>query len=290
MAQGIQPDQEHLSAIINAPAPSDTVQLRSLLGLLSWYNEFIPNFASVVMPLRTCLKDESGFHRSEEAKQSLTEVKKLLIHSPALALFDPGLPVIISTDASAYRLGAVFSQVGAVDQEHTVAFASRTLTLAEQKYSNIEKEALACVWAVEKWRTYLWGRKFTLRTDHQAMTTLLTTKGTDRAGMRIARWAACLLCFNYSVEYRAGSENHSADCLSRLPLPLASDAELNTEPEFVTLESTGPIAIPQDEFDAASARCPELSALHSQIACGWPPSPAALDPVLHLISYSEVRV
>ncbi len=79
---------------------------------LSWYNKFIPNFASVVMPLRTCLKDESGFHWSEEAQQSLADVKKLLIHSPALALFDPGLPVIISTDAFSYGLGAVFSQVG----------------------------------------------------------------------------------------------------------------------------------------------------------------------------------
>ncbi len=75
---------------------------------------------------------------------------------------------------------------------------------------------------------------------------LLTTKGTDRAGMRIAWWAARLLCFNYSVEYRAGSENHTADRFSRLPLPLASDAELDTEPEFDALVSTGPIAIPQD--------------------------------------------
>ncbi len=220
------------------------------------------------MPLRTCLKDESGFHWSEEAQQSLTEVKKLPIHSPALALFDPGLPVIISTDASAYGLGTVFSQVGADDQEHTVAFTSRTLTLAEQKYSTVEKEALACVWAVEKWRTYLWGHKFTLRTDHQALTTLLTTKGTDRAGTHIARLAARLLCFIYSVEYHVGSGNHTADCLSRLPLPLASDAELDTEPEFVALVSTGPIAIPQDEFAAASACCPELSALRSQIVCG----------------------
>ncbi len=94
----------------------------------------------------------------------------------------------------------------------------------------------------------------------------------------------CTLCFNYSVEYRAGSENHRANCL---PLPLDSDAELDTEPECVALVSSGPIAIPQDEFAAASARCPELSALRSQIAYGWPPSPAALDPVLRL--YNKLR-
>lgn len=110
-SQGIQLDQEHLSAIIDAPAPSDAVQLRSLLGLLSWYNKFIPNSASVLMPLRACLRDESGFRWSDEAQQSLADVKKLLVHSPALALFDPGLPVVISTDASAYGLGAVFAQI-----------------------------------------------------------------------------------------------------------------------------------------------------------------------------------
>uniref|UniRef100_A0A8C2ARP7 Reverse transcriptase domain-containing protein n=1 Tax=Cyprinus carpio TaxID=7962 RepID=A0A8C2ARP7_CYPCA len=242
-SQGIQLDQEHLSAIIDAPAPLDAVQLRSLLGLLSWYNKLIPNSASVLMPLRACLRDESGFRWSDEAQQSLADVKKLLVHSPALALFDPALPVVISTDASAYGLGAVFAQICTDVQERTVAFASRTLTSAEQKYSTVEKEALACVWAVERWRTYFWGCRFTLRTDHQALTTLLTTKGTDRAAMRIARWAARLLCFNYTVEYRAGSENHTVDCLSRLPLPLTSDAESDTEPEFVALLSTGPTAI-----------------------------------------------
>lgn len=91
--------------------------------------------------------------------------------------------------------------------ERTVAFASRSLTPAERKYSIIEKEALACVWAAEKWRTFLWGTRFTQRTDHQALTTLLHTKGLGRAGMRIARWSARLLCFTYDVVYRAGAQN-----------------------------------------------------------------------------------
>lgn len=143
------------------------------------------------------------------------------MNSPALALFDRDLPTIISTDASDYGLGAVFTQLHPDHTERTVAFALRMLTPTERKYSTVEKEAFTCVWAVEKWRTYLWGRKFTLRTDHQALTTLLLTKGTDRAGMRIARWSAHLLCFTYDVVYRADSLNHTADCLSRLPLRAA---------------------------------------------------------------------
>ncbi len=101
---------------------------------------------------------------------------------------------IVSTDASDYDLGAILSQVGPDGIERTVAFASHTLSAAECKYATVEKEALACVWAVERWRTYLWGRRFTLRTDHQALTTLLTTKGVGRAGLRVARWSARLMC------------------------------------------------------------------------------------------------
>ena len=113
-------------------------------------------------------------------------VKTRIVNSPALVVFDPSLPTIVSTDASDYGLGAILTQVHPDNTERTVAFASRSLTPAERKYSIVEKEALACVWAAEKWRTFLWGTRFTLRTDHQALTTLLATKGLGRAGMRIA--------------------------------------------------------------------------------------------------------
>ena len=160
---------------------------------------------------------------TEAAQSSFDEVKQLLIASPALALYDPTLRSVISTDASDYGLGAVFDQIQLDGTEKPVAFASRTLTVTERKYSIVEKEALACVWATEKWRTYLWGHRFTLRTDHQALTTLLTTKGIGRAGMRVARWSACLLYFDYDIVYRPGSQNDTADCLSRLPMPLPAD-------------------------------------------------------------------
>lgn len=122
------------------------------------------------------------------------------MNSPALSLFNPELPTVVTTDASDYGLSAVLTQMHYDGTERTVAFASRTLTQTERKYSTVEKEALGCVWATEKWRTYLWRRHFTLRTDHSPLTTLLASKGQGRAGMRIARWSSRLLSFNYDIQ------------------------------------------------------------------------------------------
>lgn len=255
--------------------------------MLSWYGKFIPNYATVVEPLRACLRQDATFEWTDKAQQCFLRVKQLLIDSPALALFNPDFPKIISTDASDYGLGAVFTQLHPDRTERTVAFASRTLTPAERKYSTVEKEALACVWAVEKWRTYLWGRRFTLRTDHQALTTLLSTKGADRAGMRVARWSARLLCFTYDVEYRAGTLNHTADCLSRLPLPAAFPLAGDMEPELVALLSMAPVSVTPGEFEDASSSCPELASLRQQITQKWPPSVKAVSSVLQ--PYFKIR-
>lgn len=208
-------------------------------------------------------------------------MKQLLVNSPALALYNPDLPTNISTDASDYGLGAVFSQIHPDKSERTVAFTSRTLTTSERKYLTVEKEALACVWAVEKWRTYLCGRTFTLHTDHQALTTLLSTKGGDRAGMRMAHWSARLLCFNYEVQYRPGCHNSTVDCLSRLPLPSeATCPDSDIEPEQVALLTSALMAVTPKEFATASASCPEMCALRAQIQKGWPRSSSHLDPLL----------
>lgn len=110
-ADSILPDQEHIDALLKAAPPSDAVALRSFLGLVSWYSKFLPNFATVVAPMRACASDKDKFTWTPAAQNSLEEVKQLLVSSPAFALFDPSLRPVISTDASNYGLGAVFAQV-----------------------------------------------------------------------------------------------------------------------------------------------------------------------------------
>ncbi|CAM5077366.1 unnamed protein product [Eretmochelys imbricata] len=151
-------------------------------------------------------------------------VKDLIVHSPILALFTPALPTIITTDASDYGLGAVLTQ-------------------------------LACVWATEKWRTYLWGHTFKLCTDHSPLMMLLTTKGLGRAGYRIAKWSARLLSFNYELEYKLGNQNVVADCLSRLPLP-SPDGTPEDEDVVAALITSTLTAVTKEQFQAACSACP----------------------------------
>lgn len=286
-ANGILPDREHLDAVREAPPPSDAAALQSFLGLVSWYSKFLPGFATVVAPMRECAKEKGQFSWTPAAQSSFEDVKQMLVSSPALAIYDPTLHSVISTDASDYGLGAVFAQIQSDGTEKPVAFASRTLTDAEKKYSIVEKEAMACVWATEKWRTYVWGHRFTLRTDHQALTTLLTTKGMGRAGMRIARWAARLLCFDYNVVYRPGSQNHTADCLSRLPIPAPADSSADLESEIVALISSTLCSLSVTEFENACAACPEMEMLRKKITHGWSPSIKTVSQ--DMIPYFRVR-
>ena len=111
-------------------------------------------------------------------------------------------------------IGAVMSQLqGGV--ERPIAFASRALSPTEQRYSVGEREALACLWACERWHMYLYGRAFTLRTDHQALTTLLATSGIGHKPLRLHRWADCLQQYNFRLHFTPGRENVVADLLSR---------------------------------------------------------------------------
>uniref|UniRef100_A0A3B3T9U7 Gypsy retrotransposon integrase-like protein 1 n=1 Tax=Paramormyrops kingsleyae TaxID=1676925 RepID=A0A3B3T9U7_9TELE len=277
-ANGLHPNPEHVLAMTQAPSPHDAHSLRSFPGLTGWYSKFIPNYASLVEPLRALLRNSTSFSWTVEAQERFSQVKQLIASSSALALFDPFLSTTVTTDASDYGLGAVLTQWHG-HTEKTVAFASRTLTDCERKYSTVEKEALACVWAAERWRTFLWGRHFVLRTDHSPLTTLLSSKGVGRARMRIARWSARLLCFNYTIEYKPGRDNVTADCLSRLPLSCAETTE-DVELEMVAVLTSDFAAVTEEELRRACDQCSVLSQVKSYITNGWPSTVKGLDPAM----------
>ena len=137
----------------------------------------------------------------------------------------------LAADASSYSLGCVLSHVFPDGSERPIAYASRSLTLAERKYSQIEREALAIVFGVSKFRMYLWGRHFQLFTDHQPLLMLFGNKKPipEVASSRVQRWALALSAYNFSIHYKSGKKHANADMLSRLPC----SEQLTAESEYI---------------------------------------------------------
>ena len=216
---GISPTEKLLVAIKNAPEPRDVDQLRSYVGLLNFYGKFLPNISGRMSKLYDLLKNVpwawSDEHKKlfEESKNWLTS-KSLLIH------YDSTKPLTLTCDASATGIAAVISHTTESGQERPIAYASKTLSDAEKKYSQVEKEALAIIFGVKKFHKYLFGRKFVLYTDHKSLTTIFGEKKGIPAvtTARLQRWAIVLSAYDYKISHKKGSDIANADALSRLPI------------------------------------------------------------------------
>ena len=278
----VQLDPERIAPLLNAEIPDSPAKLRSFLGSVSFYARFIPGFSTLVEPLRALLRQDE-FQMTKEAIKLVGQVKARIAQSPSLALFDPALPTIVTTDASEVGLGAYLSQRHG-QEERVIAYASRVLSSAERSYSAVEKEALSAVWAVEKWHTFLWGRRFLLRTDNQALLTIFGPKGSNRAGRRIARWEARLMSYSFDVSYVKSADNVVADGLSRLPV--VDDSWWDDDEMEIAL-ICGQAAVTQDELRSAAATDEDFQAVTSAVQSGRWPHSRNVPPQLR--AYYQVR-
>ncbi|XP_033761705.1 uncharacterized protein LOC117343459 [Pecten maximus] len=212
--QCLAPNPEKIKAILEVPTPETKKQVRSFMGMAGFYRKFIPDFASISVPL-TDLTRKGQPHRvqwKEAQERAFITLKKMLSSSPILKLPDIEKEFVLQTDASDYGLGAVLLQ----EDEGTlfpVAYASRKLKGGETSYAVVEKECLAVIWGILKFQKYLYGRQFTLETDHQPLLYLNKMKGTNA---RLMRWALQIQPYRFTIRAIRGKDNVSADCLSRL--------------------------------------------------------------------------
>lgn len=158
------------------------------------------------------MKKDTKFSWQESQIQAFETLKACLISDKILKYPDFSLPFYVTTDASSYAIGAILSQ-GEIPNDLPISYASRTLNRAESNYSTTERELLAIVWAVKHFRPYLYGRKFTIVTDHRPLTWLFNVKD---PGSRLIRWRLKLEEYNYDIIYKQGKLNLNADCLSRI--------------------------------------------------------------------------
>ncbi|XP_044180075.1 uncharacterized protein K02A2.6-like [Acropora millepora] len=200
---GIHPSPAKVQAILDVRNPQSRSELQSFLGLVNYYRKFIPNMSTLVSPLNQLLSKDTPWYWSPECKGSFQALKDTLALSSVLAHYSPKLEVQLAVDASPVGLGAVMSHITEDGTERPIAYASRSLTKAERNYSVIEKEALAIIFGIRKLQQYLYGRKFTLLTDHQPLTLLFGPKRgiPPIAGSRLQRWAIQLSAYQYEIRW-----------------------------------------------------------------------------------------
>ncbi|CAN6718907.1 unnamed protein product [Malus baccata var. baccata] len=210
--RGIEVDKSKIDLVRYLPSPTSVREVHSFLGHAGFYRRFIKDFSKIAQPLCHLLKKDVSFEFNEACEKAFKHLKDLLTTAPIITPPDWSIPFELMCDASDYALGAVLGQ-RKNKQPHVIYYASRTLNDAQLNYSTTEKELLAVVFALDKFRSYLIGTKVIVFTDHAALKYLFTKK---EAKPRLIRWMLLLQEFDIEIKDKKGSDNVFADHLSRL--------------------------------------------------------------------------
>ena len=211
---GIRPDDSLLTKIRDMPRPETQKQLVSFLGLVNYYARFVQDFAETCVPLnevRNAKTQELSWN--EDCERSFIALKEKLTSKPVLHPFSLSKRSTLTVDASCKSIGAVLSQ-----ENHPCIFISRKLTPAETNYSNIEREALAAVWACKRLKHFLVGKQFTLRSDHRPLIHIYGPNTSLRSEIspRLLKFSLKMMQFDFQIEHIPGKQNTIADSLSRM--------------------------------------------------------------------------
>jgi len=271
--EGIQPLQEKLEAIQNAPNPENVTQLRAFLGLLSYYRRFVPHLATLLEPLHRLTDDNVPWAWTGVHSQAFEESKQHLTSSAVLVHYDLDKPVVLACDASQYGVGAVLSHIMDDNSEKPIAYASRTMSKTERKYAQIDKEALSIIFGVRKFHQYLAGRPFVIMTDHQPLLRLFAPhkRMPEIMSPRMLRWSLLLAGYNYTLQFRAGKHHANADALSRLPIP-ADVAEDNVPepPEVLFVNQDEQLPVTAEQIAEWTTSDNTLKQVLEWVKNGWP--------------------
>ncbi|XP_064856568.1 uncharacterized protein LOC135559697 [Oncorhynchus nerka] len=211
--EGISTMEDKVGAVRDWPTPTDQRQLKSFLGLASYYRRFVRGFSSIAAPLNRLLPKDKAFTWTVECEEAFNTLKRALIEAPMLAPPDLTLPFILDTDASNVGMGGVLAQVGP-EGERVVAYFSKTFDKHERRYCVTRRELLAVVASVKHFKYYLSGLPFTVRTDHSALQWLMSFREPEG---QVARWLEELQPYDFTVVHRAGARHSNADAMSRRP-------------------------------------------------------------------------
>nr|GFA45552.1 reverse transcriptase [Tanacetum cinerariifolium] len=207
LAEGITMDPAKVEAITKWPRPTSVTEVRSFLGLASYYRRFVEGFLRLALPLTKLMRKGEKFVLNEEREKSFEELKQHLVSTPVLTLPSGSGGFQIYSDASKKGLGCVLMQ-----HRKVIAYASRQLKPYEVNYPTHDLELAAVVFALKIWRHYLYGESCNVFTDHKSFKYIFPQR---ELNMRQRRWLELLKDYDTNIQYHPGKANVVADTLSR---------------------------------------------------------------------------
>ncbi|XP_041453694.1 uncharacterized protein K02A2.6-like [Lytechinus variegatus] len=260
---GVSAEDAKVNAIRQAKTPSNVQEVRSFLGLVNYCARLIENLASIAEPLRELTRGDTQWKWETRHQRSFDELRNALTSDKVIAHFVTGADTQLRVDASPVGLGAILTQtVNGITRP--VAYASRTLSDVERRYSQTEKEALAVVWGCERFHMYLIGTEFDLLTDHKPLQFMYSPTGKPPA--RVERWVLRMQPYKYRIKHVPGKGN-PADPLSRLPVVNAPNRERDIAEDYIDaiLSYAVPRAMTRSEIANATSNDTELQRVMASI-------------------------
>lgn len=238
-SEGVKTSPDKIKSVVEFKAPKTVKQVRQFLGLTGYYRKFCKDYSKIAAPLMELTKKDKVFTWSDVEQKAFERLKENLINTPVLRHFDEELPIILEVDASGVGVGCIMSQKEGKTLR-PVAYGSRKLSEVEQRYPNIEREFLACVYAVNLWRHYLYMKDFEVRTDCHS---LIYYKSMKDPSSRLLRFSLKLQEYSgMKIIYQPGKKHMAPDALSRAPV---DPPEKGEDDEVIPVLAVQDINLPQ---------------------------------------------
>lgn len=269
---GIAPNPDKVKAIVDAPIPENTTQLKAFLGMVLFYGKFV-KLDTLLSPLYNLLKHEVFWEWDNECQKAFEGCKREICSDRILMHYDPKKPIRVTCDASDDGMCGIMSHIEK-GVERPVFFVSRTFTSAEKKYPILHREALAIVFAMEKFYKYVLGHHVEIFTDHKPLEGIFSSKKGEPALVvnRLQRYVMRMSIFDYVVKHKPGKDIGHADCLSRLPIkesPSKVDQEESQIGSLQLLTSQGPKNLNVENIAKETDRDAILSRVRDKVVKGW---------------------
>ncbi|XP_065219763.1 uncharacterized protein K02A2.6-like [Planococcus citri] len=275
-AAGIHKTTEKIDAIVKAPRPTNQTELKSFTGMVGYYARFFPKLSELSRPFNLLSRKDAKFVWNSDCERAFNEIKAEISSDRVLTPFNPAKQLVLATDASPYAIGTVLSHIDEFG-ERPIAFASRTLTKTEERYSQIDKEALGIYWGVKKFFNYLFGRPFILETDCKPLQSIFDAHAAkpSLSATRLLHYALFLQDFNYTIKYRRSADHANADFVSRFPVSTTNQTEVDV-PTYICQLQIEHLPVSAAEIATHTQKDDSLVILYKKLRGDVPAKPTEL--------------